>query len=173
MLGWIYSAKRSMNWESPKLFYLKSSWYSFPVSQHYCSKHRAFHNLAACDPFWKSLCNQMYWDFIIVICHTVRNRLIVLLSLVSCEHHSVCCALQMKASALSQSEREEGGVKRALTLKNQRQPHAKEALHMVQIHLFKQQLILTGKKVVIPSSPPAISPQSVPVVSHSVEWDAW
>jgi len=33
----------------------------------------------------------------------------------------------MKASALSQSEREEGGVKRALTLKNQRQPHAKES----------------------------------------------
>lgn len=48
----------------------------------------------------------------------------------------------------------------------------RKALHMVQMHLFKQQLILTGKKVVIPSSPPAISPQSVPVVSHSVEWDA-
>lgn len=89
MPGWIYSAKCFLNWESPKLFYLKSSWYSFPVSQHYCSKHWALHNLAECDPLWKSLCNQMYWDFIIVICHTVRNRLIVLLSVVSCEPHRV------------------------------------------------------------------------------------
>lgn len=59
-----------------------------------------------CDPFWKSLCNQMYWDFIIVICHTVRNRLIMPLSLVSCEHHSVSCALQMRGSAEPVVERE-------------------------------------------------------------------